>query len=218
MKTYQNLEIHLDPSENSIFLEDLSDLIKRSDWKQRQDFVDNYKKNTFGQDKNILCVETPEYSFKDKTIKGAVWIWDYNAFLEVFNIIPLIGNSLTYDQYNFLINEFNDKFIINLAAKYNGNVKISDPEKKLINTIGEDAYKALESFSHSANKTTGNTHPFDFKRWCDFIFIIFRKKIELNVDELIVWLEENGWDSDMANRLGLEFEYSLNLLENYERD
>jgi len=218
MKTYQNLEIHLDPAENTSFLEDLRDLIKQTNWKQRQDFVDNYKKNTFGQDKNILCVETPEYSFKDKTIKGAVWIWDYNAFLEVFNIIPLIGNSLTYDQYNFLINEFNDKFIKNLASKYNANVKISDPEKKLINTIGEDAYKALESFSHGANKTTGNTHPFDFKRWCDFIFIIFRKKIELNIDELIVWLEENGWDNDIANRLGLEFEYSLNLLENYERD
>jgi len=219
MKTYQNLEIHLEHSENqNFFIRNLKELIDNSEWKNRQDFVNNYKKNTFSKEKEILCVETPEYTFDDKKIKGAVWLWDYNGFYEVFNIIPLLGNSLDYDQYNFLLNEFYKKFIENLAKKYNAKIVISEPIKKLINTIGEDAYNALESFSIGANKTTGNTHPFDFKRWCEFIFIIFRNDIEIGVDELIFWLEENGWDSDMANRLGLEFEYSLNLLKNYERN
>lgn len=218
MKTYQNLEIHLEPSENLNFLNDLKSLVQKSEWKIRQDFVDNYKKNTFSKEKEILCVESTEYIFEKNTIKGAVWIWDYNGFLEVFNIIPLIGHSLSYDEYNFILNEFYKNFIIELGEKYSAKIVISEPIKKLINTIGDDAFNALESFSIGANKTTGNTHPFDFKRWCEFIFIIFRNNIEIGVDELIFWLEENGWDSDMANRLGLEFEYSLNLLKNYERN
>ncbi|TVZ23510.1 hypothetical protein JM84_2438 [Dokdonia sp. Hel_I_63] len=218
MKTYQNLEIHLDYSENLNFIKDLKNLIEKSEWKIRQDFVDNYKKNTFSKEKEILCVETTEYKYGNKEIKGAVWLWDYNGFLEVFNIIPLIRNSLDFDQYNFLLNEFYTLFIKDLGEKFNAKIVVSEPVKKLINTIGEEAYSALESFSIGANKTTGNTHPFDFKRWCEFIFIIFRNDIEIGVDELIFWLEENGWDSDMANRLGLEFEYSLNLLKNYERN
>ncbi|MEY8847357.1 hypothetical protein AB9K26_00960 [Psychroserpens sp. XS_ASV72] len=218
MKTYQNLEIHIEDNRNSDFINDLKKLVSESNWKLRQDFVDNYKKNTFSKEKEILCVESPEFDFVEEKIKGAVWIWDYNGFFEVFNIIPLIGHNLDYDQYNFILNAFNLTFIQNLGKKYEAKIIISEPVKKLINSIGDDAFNALKSFSIGANKTTGNTHPYDFKRWCDFIFIVFRNKIKLDVDELIFWLEENGWDSDMANRLGLEFEYSLNLLENYERN
>lgn len=218
MKTYQNLEIHLKKPDNQFFIQELNNLIEKSEWKLRQDFVDNYRKNTFTKEKEIICIESPEYHFEGKIIKGAVWVWDYYGYLEVFNIIPLVGHSLDYDQYNYILNDFYKTFIESLAKKYNAEINISSPEKKLINTIGDDAYRALEMFSNGANKSTGNVHPFDFERWCNFIFIVFRNDIDVNVEELIHWLEENGWDSDLANRLGSEFEYSLNLLKNYERN
>jgi hypothetical protein len=88
----------------------------------------------------------------------------------------------------------------------------------IVETIGKDALQALKSFSTSANKSTGNIHHYDFGRWCDFIFIIFRKNIELSSTELESWLLENGWDSEMASKLALDFEYSISLLEKYEQN
>lgn len=95
---------------------------------------------------------------------------------------------------------------------------MTKPEKLIVETIGRDALQALKSFSTSANKTTGNIHPYDFERWCDFIFIIVRKNIELSSFELESWLLENGWDSEMASKLAIDFEYSISLLEKYEQN
>lgn len=218
MKVYQNLQIHLESLENQHFVDDLKDLIEKSSWKIRQDFIDNYKKNSFSSSKIVLCVETDKYKFKEKYIKGALWMWDYNGYLEVFNIIPLIDNSLDYDEYNFLLNKFYKNFIVELGAKYRANIILTKPEKQIIETIGDDALKSLKAFSNGANKSTGNSNPYDFERWCEFIFIVFRNEIEVGVDELIEWFEENGWSNEMAHKLGLDFEYSLDLLEKYERN
>ncbi|KAF2079980.1 hypothetical protein [Flavobacterium sharifuzzamanii] len=218
MKVYQNLQIHLKSLENQHFVDDLKYLIEKSNWKIRQDFIDNYKKNSFSSSKIVLCVETDKYKFEDKDIKGALWMWDYNGYLEVFNIIPLIDNSLDYDEYNFLLNKFYENFIKQLCIKYEANIILTKPEKQIIETIGDDALKSLLAFSNGANKSTGNSHPYDFERWCEFIFIVFRNGIEVGVDELIEWFEENGWSNDMAHKLGLDFEYSLDLLEKYEQN
>lgn len=218
MKTYQNLEIHLEDNENQKFVDDLKNLIQKSNWKIRQDYIDNYKKNSFSLNKIILCVETDEYTLLGKKIKGILWLWDYNGYLEVFNIIPLLEHSLEHDEYNFLLNKFYENFIIELIEKFKAKIVISKPEKQIIETIGEDAFKALKAFSVGANKSTGNTHPYDFERWCEFVFIVFRSEIEIGIDELIEWLEEDGWSNKMAHKLGLDFEYSLNLLEKYERN
>lgn len=216
MKTYQNLEVYLDNDNYQGFVDELNQLAIATDWQLRQDFIDNYKKNSFSEFKIITCLESPEFVLNNKKIKGALWMWNFNGYLEVFNIIPLIDNSLDYDEYNHILNEFYKTFILKLKEKFSAKVVLSKAEKQIIETIGEDALKALIAFSHGANKSTGNTHPLDFNRWCDFVFIIFRNKIELGVSELIDWFEENGWSEEMAHKLGLEYEYSLDLLEHYE--
>ncbi|NDP22294.1 MAG: hypothetical protein GZ091_14615 [Paludibacter sp.] len=218
MKTYQSLEIHLDNENYQGFVDELNQLVTQTDWKVRQDFIDNYKKNSFSEQKIITCLESPEYTLNKKNIKGALWMWNFNGYLEVFNIIPLIDNSLDYDEYNYILKEFFNKFILNLKQKFNASIILSKAEKQIIETIGEDALKALVAFSHGANKSTGNTHPLDFNRWCDFVFIVFRNNIELGVSELIDWFQENGWSEDMAHKLGLEYEYSLDLLVHYEQN
>lgn len=217
MKTYQDLEIYLDDGKYQEYVDVLSSLIEKTDWKIRNDLAANYKKNSFSTSKIILCVETPKLSYEDKFIKGILWIWDYSGFLEAFNITPLIGNNLDFDQYNYILNLFYSSFIAPLSSKYNAKVILSKPQIQIEETIGSNAYETLISFSSGANKSTGNTHPFDFQRWCEFVFTIFRNEIELSSSELIVWLEENGWSNDMSYKLGLEFEYSLNLLKRYEQ-
>lgn len=218
MKTYQSLEVHLDKKNYQDFVNELNQLSDETNWSLRQDFISNYKRNSFSENKIITCLESPDYIFNKKTIKGALWMWNFKGYLEVFNIIPLIDNSLDYDEYNYILNEFYNTILLKLNEKYNGKIIISKAEKQIIETIGEDALNALMTFSHGANKSSGNTNPFDFNSWCDFIFIIFRNSIELDVSELIDWFEEDGWSEEMAHKLGLEFEYSLNLLERYEQN
>lgn len=218
METFQKLKILLPKSKNDDFFSDLLNKLEKSSWIIRKDLISNYKKNTFTTSKNILCAESEKYIFKNKQIQGLLWLWDDNGSYEVFNIIPTENRKLEFKEYNFILNKFYNEFIIQLANKYDAKITLTKPEKLIIDTIGKDAYHALKSFSMLANKSSGNTHPYDFERWCEFIFIIFRKNIELNSSELEGWLLENGWDSDIALKLALDFEYSISLLEKYEQN
>lgn len=218
METFQNLHVLVVPEKKQRFFDELKRNIEDSKWNYRNDLTANYRKNTFVKDKMILCAESESYKINDKEIKGLVWMWDYSGYFEVFNIIPVLSNRLEYKEYNFILNKFYETFIKDLAKKFAAEITLTKAEKLILETIGKDAFEVLKAFSDGANKSTGNTHPFDFNRWCDFVFIIYRNKIELSVSELINWFIEEGWSDDMATKLGLEFEYSLDLLERYERN
>lgn len=218
METFQKLKILLPENKKDIFFNELTHKIEKSRWKVRNDLITNYKKNTFTQSKNVLCTESEKYNFNNKTIQGLLWLWDDKGSYEVFNIIPIETRNLEFKEYNYLLNKFYDLFIIDLANKLDAKVTLTNPERLIIDSIGKDAFQALNSFSISANKVTGNTHPYDFERWCDFIFIIFRKDIQLSSTELENWLLENGWDSEISSQLALDFEYSISLLEKYEQN
>jgi len=218
MKTFQKLTIILPEDRKSEFFIDLKENIEKSKWRIRNDLISNYKKNTFTSDKEILCIESEKYLLDNKLIQGLIWIWDYSGYYEVFNIVPVGNRNLEKNEYNYILNKFYELFIANLIPKYNGSYTLTKPEKLLLETIGIDAYSALTKFSTTANKSTGNTHAYDFERWCEFVFRIFRGKIELSFDELVEWLLENGWTDEMATKLGLDFEYSINLLEKYEQN
>ncbi len=105
-----------------------------------------------------------------------------------------------------------------MASQFNATVTLTKPEKLIIDTIGTEVFQSLKSFSSLANKSTGNSNPYDFERWCEFVFTIFRKNIDLNSTELEAWLIENGWSEEMAIKLALDFEYSISLLMKYEQD
>jgi hypothetical protein len=217
METFQKLKILVPEKDKDFFFVRLIEEVESSRWKIRNDLVNNYKKNTFTSSKNVLCAESEKYNFNDKNIQGLLWLWDYNGFYEVFNIIPLETRHLEFNEYNFILNKFYEVFIVDLAKQFNATVTLTKPEKLLIDTIGSEAFQSLKSFSSLANKSTGNSHPYDFERWCEFVFIIFRKSIDLSSTELEAWLVENRWSDDMASKLALDFEYSISLLEKYEQ-
>lgn len=218
METFQKLKVLIPENDKDFFFVRLTHEVEHSKWKIRNDLVSNYKKNTFTASKNVLCAESEKYSFNNKKIQGLLWLWDYNGCYEVFNIVPVETRRLEFKEYNFILNRFYELFIVDLASEFNATVTLTKPEKLLIDTIGNEAFQSLQSFSNSANKSTGNAHSYDFERWCEFVFIIFRKNIDLSSTELEAWLVENGWSDDMASKLALDFEYSINLLEKYERD
>lgn len=218
MEVFQNLKIFVPTETEKDFVGKLLEKVKSSNWTQKTDFETGYKKNTASDDL-IICVETGELKFQNEILKGFVWMWKKKNYFEVFNIIPTKSGSLTYSQYNFLLNTFFNTILSDIVKNLQLKVEISNPNKSIIDLIGEDAGDTLLNFSKNANKSTGNTHPYDFNRWCEFVFIIHRQNIEINISDFIRWLEEEeGWSDDLSTKLGLDLEYSLDLLKKYEQN
>lgn len=218
MEVFQDLKLFVPPEKEQNFTESLLANALRYDWKNKNDFESSYKKNTSSANETILCFESHDIDFNNKLLKAFVWMWKKKDFFEVFNIVPSKPGSLDFGEYNFILNTFYREILSDIVKRFNIKTDLSKPNKSMVDIIGNDATESLIRFSNSANKTTGNTNPFDFERWCEFVFIIHRNKISLNTDDFIRWLEEEGnWTNDMASRLGLDLEYALNILKKYEQ-
>lgn len=185
-------------------------------WERRWEMEDNFKRNAMQEDADIICIETPSIYFQKTEIKGVIWIWAYDTSIEIFNITPLIGNHLSPTEYNYILEVFDGEIIRRIAKDVDIEVRLSKPYFDMEDCIGREGLEALVRFSRTSNRSTGNTHHSDFKKWAHFIFIVFRQGRKLSADYLRGWLIEDGWSDDMANSLSLDYEYSIQLLSEYE--
>jgi hypothetical protein len=218
MEVFQNLKLFVPVDKEEVFIDNLMAKAVSSNWKNKNDFESSYKKNTASLNEIVFCFESHDMTFNKKTLRAFVWMWKKKDFYEVFNIVPSKSGSLDYGEYNFILNAFYKELLYDIVEKLKINADFSKPNKSMVDLIGKVASESLLQFSKNANKITGNSHPFDFERWCEFVFIIHRNKIPLNIDDFVRWLEEEeDWTNDVACRLGLDLEYALNILEKYEQ-
>lgn len=218
MEVFQDLKIFVPKHQEKDFFKRLLDKVSESNWKHKSEFETDYKRNTASSEEVIMCFETAELPYAGEKLKVYIWLWKKIDYFEVFNIVPVGIGSIDYSQYNFALNQFYKVCIQKIENEFDLKIDFSSPNKSIIDLIGKDAGEALIKFSRNANKTTGNTNPFDFSRWCDFVFILHRNKIALNIDDFERWLEEEeAWSNKVASRLGSNLEYALNILERYEQ-
>lgn len=215
MEKYQDYIIHVIPSKWDDFEREFHKVIDCGYWKERKDLTEKASK-AYGYDRQLMCIESPDIDFKEKNIKGVLWLWLGNSSVEIFNIVPLIGNHLEFSEYNYILESFHKSIVEQLSATYSLKIEISKPFFDIADVATTESIDALKSFSESANKSTGHTHPCDFRRWCEFVISSYRAEKHIGVSDLMNWLIENGWADDMANELALDYEYSLDLLDQYE--
>jgi hypothetical protein len=213
MELFQDLTIKLNPNYPG-FQQTLLELVEQSSvWKIRKDYQEAFLQRGLLKDRTVICIETPVLGYGGKDLQAIIWTYDYGTWLQTFNIIPSNSNRLSKEEYNFILNEFVRVFINRTAADYHAEVILTKPVMDVIDYVDQDVYDALVLFSEMANKSTGHSHPMDEKRWCEFILVSAAKKRRLSVDYLEGWLVDHGWSSDMANELGLDYEYGLTLLD-----
>lgn len=213
MELFQDLTIKLNPNYPG-FQQTLLELVEQSSaWKIRKDYQEAFLQRGLLKDRTVICIETPVLDYGGKNLQAIIWTYDYGTWLQTFNIIPSNSNRLSKEEYNFILNEFVSVFINRTAADYHAEVILTKPVMDVIDYVDQDVYDALVLFSEMANKSTGHSHPMDEKRWCEFILVSAAKKRRLSVDYLEGWLVDHGWSSDMANELGLDYEYGLTLLD-----
>ena len=181
-------------------------------WSERNDNLKSYSESTGISQEDIICLETPEHD----GMNGILWGRIVDGVFEVLNIVPTSHGSLGYKRYNSIL----DSFVNDILSKNHSDLGVSidyqNEPLDLKQMIGDLTFEKLSSWEGSCNQSTGNTNPYDFERWAQFVITAYRSKSNLTPDLLFQWLvEERGWNEDLdtTHKMMLDFEYSLELLE-----
>ena len=135
--------------------------------------------------------------------------------LYVSNVLANEYSSLSYDQYNAIVQEFHARFALPAASATGVKVELAKADPQIEDFLSERAARLLRSFSTGANRSI--LHPLDRERWNEFLTAAHREGAPLSATMLQRWLvEEESWPEDEASNLAIEYEQARGLLEVYE--
>lgn len=205
MKTFRDLYIHL----NGVNLETFSNKLEqqsKAPWIRRKD-----KEVELGGDgETPICFEASKGS---PVSPSALFIFPKEGeTLWVSNIVPTEESELTFDQYNFALENFYENIVLPAIEGSSITVNLTSNQISVGSVAGDEVENALVRFSNLANKSTGSSHPLDRKRWLEFLILAYEAGADLHVDLVIRSLVELGWSEEKAVELGIQFEFAEDLL------
>lgn len=205
MKTFRELYVHL----NGIDIDNFSNLLEKASkepWVRRED-----KENTLGDiDEKPICFEALRGSCVSP---AALFIFPKeDGLLWVSNIVPTEESELTYDQYNFVLENFYEDVVLPAINGTGVTADLTSDQISIGSVAGDAVEKSLIRFSNLANKSTGSSHPLDRKRWFEFLVLVHEAKVDLYADMVIRSLVELGWSEEKAIELGIQYEFAEDLL------
>ncbi|HTA63121.1 MAG TPA: hypothetical protein VK835_11725 [Bacteroidia bacterium] len=185
-------------------------------WKFREDLTIDYAKNVAKDKSEVGCFESPKIG--DKT--ALVWFVLWDNELKIVNIIPSESGSLTHDEYNKILNTFNEDCIIPIKKDASLDTEITSDSLNINQIAGEKTFEALNKWEALCNHSTGNINAYDADRWYSFICISHQERSGLTPELLERWLvEEKNWkDDDLTTKMMLDYEYGLALLDCYVKN
>lgn len=145
-------------------------------------------------------------------------LWSTVKGYSITNIVPIESGQLSYASYNAILQDF-ARHIAEPAAKQVGfKLETTAPRKTLGDWLTPSTAEALRRFSTLANKSTGASHPLDKGRWLTFLIAAYQDRHEFDAGLLVRWLiEVEHWPDDTAHDLAIEYEFALELLEQYDK-
>ena len=151
--------------------------------------------------------------------QASLTLWARESGYAVTNIVPAKQGQLSVSEYNSLLQDFIGQVVQPAQSEVGFVQSLTDPFRKLDSWISEGAAEALRRFSALANKSTTNSHPNDSERWEQFVVAVHLEEgSPLGTDILMQWLVEiDGWDEQSAQKLTIDYEKGLSLLETYDR-
>lgn len=184
-----------------------------SGWNFMSDLVNDYSRNVSKAKDEVGCFQSPEIADE----KVLVWLVIWDKELKVVNIVPTVSHSLTHDQYNNVLDKFYNDCVSKVISNKPVETLLTEGAFDIIKIAGKKTFDALNKWESSCNHSTGNTNPFDFERWANFVCVSFNEKSKLTPDLLKRWLaEERNWkDDELTTKLVLDYEYGLSILEHY---
>jgi len=131
--------------------------------------------------------------------------------LSIANIFTCEEEQLTLEQYNAILAEFDLKFLAQEAAEADLTVELTADERTIEQALGPEGMMLLRRFSTCANKSS--RHPFDDRRWLEFLIYYFRRpRDHFDLSLVSTWLREDGWSSNKESELMYDCEVVRNAL------
>ena len=169
-----------------------------------------------GTNEDVIVFEREESDGVDAV---ELSLWSNNDGFTVTNIVPREFGSLGEHRYNLVLQDFVNRIATSATPIAGFEVQITPPRQGLDDWLSPDVAKALRQFSGAANKSSGSNHPLDRSRWLIFLVGVHRAGSLLDTGLLIRWFNEvEHWPHDIAQDLGSEYEFALELLHQYNKD
>lgn len=144
-------------------------------------------------------------------------LWGTEDGYYVPNIVPLETGSLTFAQYNAVLEDFVACIAAPVTAQFGFTISTTEARQTLDDWLSPEAALKLKRFSGAANKSTGASHPSDQRRWFDFLVAVHCGGDKPGADRMARWLHEvDGWDEASAHNLAGDFETAIALLAFYD--
>jgi hypothetical protein len=151
--------------------------------------------------------------------RASLTLWARENGYAVTNIVPAEQGQLSVSEYNSLLRDFVGQVVQPAQSEVGFDQSLTNPVRKLDSWISQGAAEALRRFSALANKSTTNSHPNDSERWEQFVVAVHLEEgPPLGTDILMQWLVDiGGWDEQSAQKLAIDYEKGLSLLQTYDR-
>ncbi|MCI0376532.1 MAG: hypothetical protein L0215_02885 [Gemmataceae bacterium] len=146
--------------------------------------------------------------------KGALLVLMNNRAdnLWLTNIVPDELGKLTPDEFNYILEEFLQKFVRPAAAKTGATIATSNGVVSIDDWFAKETADKLRRFLDLSHG--GTSHPDDHKRWMEFLVSAQNEGAEVRGDLLRRWLiEDAGCDEYVAEELASEYQ----TIRDYER-
>lgn len=207
MKTFKDLYIHLSDIAMESFIAKVALNVNKNDTWERQPDKEN---RVLGIEKTYSFSRLDDHAYPSAGLsifpkKNGIWY--------VPNVVPIKYGNLSHDEYNGILSEFYNLFILPIATQDDIIVEITSGEISDCDILGEHAASLLKSFSLLANKSTGSSHPDDKDRWLSFVKASCLSGSNVDTDHLHRLLIEQGWSDEAANKLAIQYDFAKDLIE-----
>lgn len=151
--------------------------------------------------------------------QAVLLLWANEGKLKVINVVPNDSKvfQLTKEQYNHIVDEFDQQIIQPLFGKDFKIEKTSD--EVTVKDIIPLSFGSLSRWV-SCPGAPGSpfSHPNDLERWFEFLCQLRRTGESLSSGDLEQWLiEDKNWPAEVVEDTIIRYETEMDLLDYYDR-
>jgi hypothetical protein len=143
-------------------------------------------------------------------------LWKLRDRLEVSSILSVDRVGLTEEQYNQILEKFQEGFLKPVVNGLHLEARIDLFRVKLEKILSWKAVEKLKLFSELADQQT--LRPLDRLRWNRFVTQVHIDNSALDSEELDWWLQNSGWLEAPRQRLVEWYEEGLSMLKEYDEE
>lgn len=214
MQVFKELKIQIDPTLIQSLIDKITGQLE-SNWTRNFEREKSAAKG-LGSD-TCFCFNRAEDEIAETTM--LVLMRENDNELYVSNIVPVEVGNITKSQYNSILTEFYQNYLVPLKAELEFVDSLTSENQTIDDWVSPECARLLRAFSNCANKGTGSHHPSDQERWFDFIFEAQKQQPQLEPQRLKQWLiDDEKWPEEVASDLASEYNFGIELLNHYVRN